>query len=75
MARQFSGGKRKFKLRMSNIGRKKCQLWFEKNYPEDKISNSPFFIINMILGDLVEAVFKGLLRASKVKFGDRFGER
>ena len=68
--RQFSGGKREFKLRMSNIGRKKCQLWFDKNEPENKIAESPFFIINMILGDIVEAVFKGLLRASDVKFGD-----
>ena len=68
--RQFSGGKKEFKLRMSNIGRKKCQLWFDKNEPENKIAESPFFIINMILGDIVEAVFKGLLRASDVKFGD-----
>ena len=71
LGRQFSGrGKKDFKLRMSNIGRKKCQLWFDKNEPENKISESPFFIINMILGDIVEAVFKGLLRASDVKFGD-----
>jgi hypothetical protein len=71
LGRQFSGrGKKDFKLRMSNIGRKKCQLWFDKNEPENKIAESPFFIINMILGDIVEAVFKGLLRASDVKFGD-----
>jgi hypothetical protein len=68
--RQFSGGKKEFKLRMSNIGRKKCQLWFDKNSPEDKLPDSPFFIINMILGDIIEAVFKGLLRASDVKFDD-----
>jgi hypothetical protein len=71
LGRQFSGrGKKDFKLRMSNIGRKKCQLWFDKNEPENKLAESPFFIINMILGDIVEAVFKGLLRASDVKFGD-----
>ena len=70
LARQFSGEKRTFKLRMSNIGRKKCQLWFEKNDPESKLPDSPFFIINMMLGDIVEAVFKGLLRASKVEFED-----
>ena len=28
LSRQFSGEKRTFKLRMSNIGRNKCQLWF-----------------------------------------------
>ena len=71
LGRQFSGrGKKDFKLRMSNIGRKKCQLWCDKNEPENKIAEAPFFIINMILGDIVEAVFKGLLRASDVKFGD-----
>ena len=70
MARQFSGEKRTFGLRMSNIGRKRCQLWFDKNSPESKLADSPFFIINMILGDIIEAVFKGLLRASKVEFED-----
>ena len=70
LSRQFSGEKRKFRLRMSNIGRKKCQLWFDKNHPDQKISDSPYFLINMILGDIIEAVFKGLLRASKVEFGD-----
>ena len=70
LGRQFSGEKRKFRLRMSNIGRKKCQLWFDKNHPDQKISDSPYFLINMILGDIVEAVFKGLLRAAKVEFGD-----
>ena len=70
LSRQFSGEKRKFKLRMSNIGRKKCQLWFDKNHPEEKLSDSPFFLINMMLGDITEAVFKGLLRSAKVKFED-----
>ena len=70
MARQFSGEKSTFRLRMSNIGRKRCQLWFDKNSPESKLADSPFFIINMILGDIIEAVFKGLLRASKVEFED-----
>ena len=70
VSRQFSGEKREFKLRMSNIGRKKCQLWFDKNRPDEKISDSPYFLINMILGDIIEAVFKGLLRAADVKFDD-----
>ena len=52
-------GKQEFKLRMSNVGRPKCQLWFDKNNPESKLSDSPFFLINMMLGDIVEAVFKG----------------
>ena len=70
VSRQFSGEKRKFKLRMSNIGLKRCQLWFEMTSPESRLADSPYFVINMILGDIVEAVFKGLLRASKVDFED-----
>ena len=55
---------------MSNVGRPKCQLWFEKNDPEDKIPLPPHFLMNMILGDLVEAVFKGLMKEAKIKFED-----
>ena len=69
--KQFNSPPRdEFRLRMSNIGKPKCQLWFEKNDPEDKIPLPPHFLINMILGDLVEAVFKGLLRASGAEFKD-----
>ena len=58
--KQFNGEPRsKFKLRMSNIGRPKCQLWFEKNKPEDKAPFPDQFMMNMMLGDIVEAVFKG----------------
>lgn len=71
LEKQFSGPPRdKFKLRMSNIGRPKCQLWFEKNDPEDKVPFPPHFLMNMIIGDIVEAVFKGLLRAADVDFKD-----
>ena len=69
--KQFNSPPRdEFKLRMSNIGRPKCQLWFDKNDSEDKIPLPPHFLMNMILGDLVEAVFKGLLRAAGVEFKD-----
>ena len=71
LEKQFSGGPRdKFKLRMSNIGRPTCQLWFEKNEPEEKAPLPPHFLMNMIIGDIVEAVFKGLLRAADVDFKD-----
>lgn len=69
--KQFNSGPRdEFRLRMSNIGRPKCQLWFEKNDPENKIPPPPHFIMNMLIGDIVEAVFKGILRASGVDFKD-----
>ena len=71
MHKQFNSGPRdEFRLRMSNIGKPKCQLWFEKNDPEDKTPLPPHFLMNMILGDIVEAVFKGLLRAAGVDFSD-----
>ena len=69
--KQFNGGPRdKFKLRMSNIGRPICQLWFEKNRPEEKAPLPEQFMMNMMLGDIVEAVFKGILRTAGVKFKD-----
>ena len=36
LARQFGGGNKrdKFGLRMSNVGRPTCQLWYDKNEPE-----------------------------------------
>ena len=71
LEKQFSGPSRdEFKLRMSNIGRPKCQLWFEKNDSEDKTPLPPHFLMNMIIGDIVEAVFKGLLRAAGISFTD-----
>lgn len=69
--KQFNGGPRdKFKLRMSNIGRPKCQLWFEKNRPEEKAPLPEQFMMNMMLGDIVEAIFKGILRTAGVEFKD-----
>ncbi|MDB4396503.1 hypothetical protein N9003_01505 [bacterium] len=59
-----------FRLRMSNIGKAPCQLWFEKNDPEDRRPFPPHFLMNMILGDIVEAVFKGLLRSVGQDFKD-----
>ena len=69
--RQFGEeGKRDFKLRMSNIGRPTCQLWFDKNKPEAALPRPTTFVINMMLGDIVEAVFKGLLTEAGVEYGD-----
>ena len=69
--RQFGdSGKRKFRLRMSNIGKPTCQLWFEKNKPETAMPRPNTFVMNMMLGDIVEAVFKGLLTEAGVDYGD-----
>lgn len=69
--KQFNSGPRDtFKLRMSNLGRPKCQLWYEKNMPEIKEAPPASFVMNMMIGDIVEAVFKGILRAAGVAFKD-----
>jgi len=69
--RQFGGsGPRNFKLRMSNIGRPTCQLWFDKNKPETALPRPTTFVMNMMIGDIVEAVFKGLLKEAGVEYVD-----
>ena len=55
---------------MSNIGRPSCQLWWQKNDPS-KASPLPYnFVMNMLLGDIVEVVFKALLDESGVTYKD-----
>jgi len=67
--RQFNTKREdKFGLRMSNIGRPSCQLWFEKNRPETALPKPTTFVMNMMIGDIVEAVFKAVLREANVKF-------
>ena len=70
--RQFGGGNKrdKFGLRMSNVGRPTCQLWFDKNEPEKALPLPTTFVMNMMLGDIVEAVFKGLLKEAGVQYED-----
>ena len=60
--------RRKFQLRMSNVGRPSCQLWFEKNMPDYADPLPSTFVMNMMLGDIVEAVFKGLMKEAKIDF-------
>ena len=70
--RQFGSknNRKEFGLRMSNIGKPTCQLWFEKNKPEEALPFPNNFVMNMMLGDIVEAVFKGLLRQAGVAYQD-----
>lgn len=72
LGRQFGGGNKrdKFGLRMSNVGRPTCQLWFEKNEPEKALPLPTTFVMNMMIGDIVEAVFKGLLKEAGVQYED-----
>ena len=70
LKRQFGGGNKrdKFGLRMSNVGRPTCQLWYDKNKPEAAIPLPTTFVMNMMLGDIVEAVFKAILKEAGVKY-------
>jgi len=70
MKRQFGGGNKRdeFRLRMSNIGRPTCQLWWEKNHPEKALPKPTTFVMNMLIGDIVEAAFKGILTEAGIKF-------
>jgi len=72
LKRQFGGGNKrdKFGLRMSNVGRPTCQLWYDKNKPEAAIPLPTTFVMNMMLGDIVEAVFKAVLKEAGVKYED-----
>ena len=70
--KQFNQSERKFTMRMSNIGRPYCQLWFDKNQPEEGIDMPANFLMNMMIGDIVEAVFKGVLTEAGVEFSDGF---
>ena len=70
--RQFGGGNKRdgFTLSMSNVGRPTCQLWYQKNKPEVAVPPPTTFVMNMMIGDIVEAVFKGILKEAGVKYED-----
>jgi hypothetical protein len=69
--KQFEGRKNnKFRLRASNIGRATCQLWFMKNKPEKAIPPGSNFLLRMLIGDITEAVFKGVLTEAGVNYGE-----
>ena len=71
LIRQFVDKRNKhFSLRMSNVGRPYCQLWFEKNRPDEATTMSSNFLMNMMIGDIVEAVFKGLLTEAGVIYSN-----
>ena len=73
LRRQFgkdSSNRKEFGLRMSNVGRPYCQLWYAKNKPEVARPKATTFVMNMMIGDIVEAVFKAVLTEAGVKYED-----
>jgi hypothetical protein len=70
LRRQFGSTSKRgvFKSRMSNVGRPTCQLWYDKNKPDAALPRPTTFVMNMMLGDIVEAVFKGILTEAGVEY-------
>ena len=70
LVKQFGSGSSRgdFTLRMSNVGRPYCQLWYDKNKPKVAVPLPTTFVMNMMIGDIVEAVFKGILKEAGVKY-------
>ena len=66
--KQFKKREGDFRLRASNIGRVACQLWFQKNKPEAAIPPPSHFLLRMMIGDITEAVFKGVLKEAGAAF-------
>ena len=66
--KQFKKREGGFRLRASNIGRVPCQLWFQKNKPEAAIPPPAHFLLRMMIGDITEAVFKGVLKEAGATF-------
>jgi len=67
LLKQFNReGNRKFSVRMSNAGRPKCQLWFQKNHPEEGQAPSYDFIMKMLLGDTIEVLALLLMRSAGI---------
>jgi len=61
LIKQFTrDGGRDFTVRMSNAGRPRCQLWWQKNHPEDASKPSYDFIMKMLLGDVIAVSYTHL---------------
>ena len=70
LRRQFGSTSKRgaFKPRMSNVGRPVCQLWYDKNKPDVAMPRPTTFVMNMMIGDIVEAVFKAILTEAGVEY-------
>ena len=72
LSKQFKESRKgqPFRWRMSNVGRPYCQMWYDKNKPEKALPYPTTFIMNMMIGDIVEAVFKGLMTEAGIQYED-----
>tara|TARA_R110000868_G_scaffold135430_6_gene347947 strand:+ start:304 stop:1179 length:876 start_codon:yes stop_codon:yes gene_type:complete len=75
LIKQFNReGGQKFRVRMSNAGRAKCQLWFQKNHPEKANKPSYDFIMKMLLGDVIEVLALLLMRGAGIPIESYHGK-
>lgn len=65
LVKQFGKRDDTFKLRPSNLGKPKCQLWHEARGYKGK-RRDPNFVVRMLIGDAVEAIVRALLTVAEV---------
>ena len=69
LRKQFASERRKdetFRVRPSNAGKPLCQLQMEKS-GADAVGTDYNFLMRMVLGDIVEAVLKGVIKEAGLK--------
>jgi len=74
LLKQFNRDNKDFTVRMSNAGRPRCQLWWQKNHPEKAQSLSYDFIMKMLLGDSIEILALLLMRAAGITVDSYHGK-
>lgn len=75
LKKQFTESRSKeFTVRMSNAGRAKCQLWWQKNHPDQGQPMSYDFAMKMLLGDAIEVLALLIMRASGITIDSYHGK-
>lgn len=75
LRKQFNEPRNKdFTLRMSNLGRPNCQLWFQKNKAEEAESKPYDFIMKMLMGDAIEVISLAVMKAAGVNVESSSGK-
>jgi len=66
LRKQFTEPRKDFTLRMSNLGRPTCQLWFQKHYPDMAEEKQYDFVMRMLIGDSVEVLSLFIMKLAGV---------
>lgn len=74
LRKQFTEPRKEFSLRMSNLGRPTCQLWFQKHYP-DMAEPKPYdFVMKMLMGDSIEVLSLFIMKLAGVNVEQASGK-